>query len=343
MRPIQEWSVARWRIVDGLVWTSCPDPETLGRAAEAGATLVVNLAPQQCRYPVPPGMDYIELDIPDFSFTAHEHVYAEALAEARRRAARGEKTLIHCLGGIGRSGTAVAMYLVSRGLTLDKALARVQGLGGGPQVPAQELALRWFARAHGLLGDRLLDVYRDAAEAGLRDQLRLEHASTVAGVALDILEALAPLARLEKLDYVDAYLAGFLHDIGRETGAGHSHHVRGAEAVRRMESVARLGRPAVVAKAVLHHRRGTDLLEDAELRALGWNAVLVAAAVRAADAVENAYVDEGLYYGVELRGDRLVFRGSLWLEVAFRDIVEKSRALSELTGLKVGFEKVHYF
>ncbi len=335
--------MTKWRVIDGLMWTSCPDAQTLEKALEEGVTLIVNLAPGQCGYTPPGGVDYVELDVEDFSFTAHEYVYGEALADALARARKGEKSLVHCLGGVGRSGTAAAMYLVAKGLSPEAALARVESLGGGPQAPVQELAFRWFARAHGLLGGGLLDVYRDAKAAGLRDQLHVEHASTVAGVVLDILEALSPLEELERLDYVDAYLAGFLHDIGRETGPGYDHHVRGAETVRGLESVARLGRPEVVSKAVLHHRRRSDLLGDGGLRALGRGAVLVAAAVRAADAVKNAYVGEGSYYGVELRGDRLVFRGSLWLEMAFKDIVEKSRVLSELTGLKVGFEKVHYF
>lgn len=330
--------------MDGLVWTSCPDPATLERAVEEGVTLIVNLAVGQCSYAPPSGVDYVEIEIPDFSFTAHEYVYGEALAEALARAARGERTLIHCLGGVGRSGTAAAMYLVARGLEPSEALARVESLGGGPQAPVQELAFRWFSRVHGLLGgEGLLSVYRDARAAGLSDQLHVEHASTVAGVALDILEALAPVTRHGRQAYVDAYLAGFLHDLGKETGPSIDHHVRGAEIVYSMESVRRLGSPPVVSKAVLHHRRSTDMLGDRELEALGPEARLVAAAVRAADAVKNAYVGEGTYYGVELRGGRLVFKGSLWLEIAFRDIVEKTRALVELTGVEVGFEKVHWY
>lgn len=42
--------------------------------------------------------------------------------------ARGETVYVHCWGGVGRTGTLVACWLVRHGLTADEALERLRGL-----------------------------------------------------------------------------------------------------------------------------------------------------------------------------------------------------------------------
>lgn len=74
--------------------------------------------------------------------------------------ARGEPAYVHCWGGIGRTGTAVAAYLSRRlGLTGDEALDLLDALWQevpksaifpeSPQTNEQRRAVRAFAERHG--------------------------------------------------------------------------------------------------------------------------------------------------------------------------------------------------
>jgi len=59
---------------------------------------------------------------------------------------RGERVVVHCLGGLGRSGTVAACVLRSRGATADEALAAVREVRGPRAVEseAQETFVRGF-------------------------------------------------------------------------------------------------------------------------------------------------------------------------------------------------------
>jgi protein-tyrosine phosphatase len=52
----------------------------------------------------------------------------EILDTIDQRLDSGKKIYIHCIGGIGRTGTTVACYLVRHGLSGEDALARIQEL-----------------------------------------------------------------------------------------------------------------------------------------------------------------------------------------------------------------------
>ena len=53
---------------------------------------------------------------------------------------------VHCLAGLGRTGTMAACYLVSQGMSPDEAIARVRDLRpGSVQTAAQERAVRLWA------------------------------------------------------------------------------------------------------------------------------------------------------------------------------------------------------
>jgi protein-tyrosine phosphatase len=66
-------------------------------------------------------------------------------------AVRGGKTVVvHCRGGLGRSGLVAASCLVVLGLRPAAAIARVrQGRAGAVETPAQEDWVRRFAGAAG--------------------------------------------------------------------------------------------------------------------------------------------------------------------------------------------------
>jgi len=61
----------------------------------------------------------------------------------------GAKTIVHCEGGTGRTGTFAAAYWVAKGLTASEAIARVRK--ARPQAietPEQEAVLGEFASRH---------------------------------------------------------------------------------------------------------------------------------------------------------------------------------------------------
>jgi protein-tyrosine phosphatase len=79
------------------------------------------------------------------------------VAELEAAVERAEPTYVHCWGGIGRTGTAIASFLASRhGVTGDEALALLAVLWQdvpksatfteSPQTEEQRRAVRRFAR-----------------------------------------------------------------------------------------------------------------------------------------------------------------------------------------------------
>lgn len=308
---------------------------------------MVDLTERECRYELPPGIEKLEYPIPDFSFKPIEDVLVDVVLPVLERLKNGEKVLIHCRGGIGRSGVAVAMVLGLRtGLPGGEVKQRLARLGFVGETPSQSLAFRWFFRARDLAGVNLMAELVSRLKKVRRGSLSYwvaygNHASTVANVALDVLEAIAHRFSVSKKDLVNAYAAGLLHDIGRVLAGEEDHHAAGAELARQLWESLRHWDKDVVSKAVYHHRRATNLLGDPELRSLGLNAQLVAAAVRLADAFDDVYAGEGYYLGTELRGRDLVLLLSAESLKALSDrLSEKAGAFSKLTGLTVKTEVI---
>jgi atypical dual specificity phosphatase len=66
--------------------------------------------------------------------------------------ARGAKTIVHCEGGSGRTGTFAAAYWIAKGLKVYDAIARVrEARCHAVETPEQEAALREFAAKHSSL------------------------------------------------------------------------------------------------------------------------------------------------------------------------------------------------
>jgi atypical dual specificity phosphatase len=69
-----------------------------------------------------------------------------AIAKARQH---GFGAGVHCGAGIGRTGTILACYLVTQGLSAHDALTRIRRLRpGSVETPEQEDAIVEFARRH---------------------------------------------------------------------------------------------------------------------------------------------------------------------------------------------------
>jgi protein-tyrosine phosphatase len=74
---------------------------------------------------------------------AEEAKIRAAVAEVCAAIRRGEGVVVHCHGGIGRTGTVLACALVELGADADEALERVRvARGGGLESPWQEQVVR---------------------------------------------------------------------------------------------------------------------------------------------------------------------------------------------------------
>ena len=95
------------------------------------------------------GMQWIHLPIPDKQAPGESFAPAWAVAGAQIHAClkNGGKILIHCMGGIGRTGTIAAQILIERGLPVDRAIAEVRRVRQGAiETVAQEVYLAAYGR-----------------------------------------------------------------------------------------------------------------------------------------------------------------------------------------------------
>ncbi|RVT90007.1 phosphatase [Rhodovarius crocodyli] len=75
--------------------------------------------------------------IPDFATPADEAAFAAWAKAAAGRLRAGERAVLHCAAGIGRTGTVALCLLHLLGEEPDRAEALVQAAGSGPETPAQ--------------------------------------------------------------------------------------------------------------------------------------------------------------------------------------------------------------
>jgi atypical dual specificity phosphatase len=92
------------------------------------------------------GMDGLHLPVEDFTPPTLEQM-ARFLREVERARLEGRSLGIHCTAGLGRTGTMLAAYLVTRGLSATDAIAEIRRLRpGSVETPEQEARVAEFAR-----------------------------------------------------------------------------------------------------------------------------------------------------------------------------------------------------
>jgi atypical dual specificity phosphatase len=121
--------------------------EDLQQLAARGVTLLINLH----RRPHDPdllqaqGLAERHLPVADFQPPAPVQL-AAGLAAIEKALAAGGKVAVHCRGGLGRTGTLLACYLIRTGMAADDALAHLRRLRpGSVESRSQEQAVRAFA------------------------------------------------------------------------------------------------------------------------------------------------------------------------------------------------------
>ena len=92
------------------------------------------------------GLAFIDFPIADFSVPDDDDL-AELAAKLAVRLRSGDYVVVHCRGGIGRSGTVAAAALIALGATAEQAMELVSEARGvpAPETESQRALLRRLA------------------------------------------------------------------------------------------------------------------------------------------------------------------------------------------------------
>jgi atypical dual specificity phosphatase len=149
----QIWIYARSKRVTWLEegrLAACRYPgsdKALHELAERGVTLLINLheRPHSREVLGRHGLTELHLPVRDFTPPTLEQL-EHAMAAIEDAIAGGQTVAVHCGGGLGRTGTLLACYLVKRGLGPEEAIARIRTLRpGSVETPQQEQAVKNYA------------------------------------------------------------------------------------------------------------------------------------------------------------------------------------------------------
>jgi atypical dual specificity phosphatase len=142
--------MASWWIEEPkLLGSSNPDEAFLEGLFKKGFRVLVSLLEESVQAPgyeqatLSHGWKYYKLPIKDFHAPSLEQLQSfVSLLEAQKEA----KILIHCQGGLGRTGTMAAAYFINKGMTATEAIMYVRSLNPGAiETPEQEMVLHRFA------------------------------------------------------------------------------------------------------------------------------------------------------------------------------------------------------
>ncbi|MDV3103388.1 protein-tyrosine phosphatase family protein [Thermococcus waiotapuensis] len=140
------WPSAKF-VDDSVAFSRMPTEEELDEVAKNFDAVVVLVDDYELPYSLEEwekrGVEVLHSPIPDFTAPSLEQLL-EILRWVGSKTQEGKRVLIHCMGGLGRSGTvAVAWLMYSKGLPLGEALRRVRSLRyGAVETPEQFEVLR---------------------------------------------------------------------------------------------------------------------------------------------------------------------------------------------------------
>jgi atypical dual specificity phosphatase len=133
-------------LLAALAWPE--GPEQLAWLRSEGVDILMTLTEE----PLPrswidsAGLMSVHLPIPDMDVPSFEQI-EHAIATIEKARASNMGVAVHCLAGLGRTGTILAAYFVHQGLTASEAIRKVRDMRKGSiEVPEQEESIRDFER-----------------------------------------------------------------------------------------------------------------------------------------------------------------------------------------------------
>ena len=90
--------------------------------------------------------EYVSYPITDAGVPGDRHHFAAFVEEAATRLKNNKRLLIHCSGGIGRTGTMACCILIAMGLSEDDAEIAVRKAVARPETHEQRLFVHWYAQ-----------------------------------------------------------------------------------------------------------------------------------------------------------------------------------------------------
>ena len=109
-------------VPDKLAGMSLPDEDSIRLLQEEGIKGILSLTEEPLPVSIQNAFEYYHIPIPDFAAPDTE-LLRHAVETVNR--VHG-KVVVHCFAGLGRTGTVLAAYLVSQGMSGNDAIALVR-------------------------------------------------------------------------------------------------------------------------------------------------------------------------------------------------------------------------
>jgi atypical dual specificity phosphatase len=122
-----------WLLPDQILACAYPRRQaSLAVLAQQGVSVVINLHQRAHRPSRLAAFGLTELHLPVADFTAPSpEQLARGVDAIDHALAEGQKVAVHCGGGLGRTGTLLACYLVRHGMSTVDAIERVRAVRPG--------------------------------------------------------------------------------------------------------------------------------------------------------------------------------------------------------------------